>query len=114
MGVSEHRQFDERDKELERLHQLVRDLELEVRDRRRRRNCDDREEGSTSGGGHYRVGSHQSELHQHWEHSRSQEYADRFPQKGDGPGMLLWMLCAEPYAELVGRHFQIILNGPQC
>ena len=55
----------------------MRDLEFEARDRRRRRDCDDREEESTSRGGHYRVGSHQSGLHQHWEHSRSQEYADR-------------------------------------
>ena len=45
---------------------------------------------------------------------RSTLIETRFPRNGDGPGMLLWMLCAEPYTKLLVRHFQIILNGPQC
>ena len=52
-GALGHRQFDERNEELERLCKLVRDLELEARGRRQRRDRDDREEGFASGGGHY-------------------------------------------------------------
>ena len=37
-GVSVHRQYDDRDRELERLRRLVMDLELEVRGRRQERN----------------------------------------------------------------------------
>ena len=36
--ASRHERFDKRDKKLECLRRLVRDLELEVRDKRRRRN----------------------------------------------------------------------------
>ena len=36
-GVSGHRQYDDRDRELERLHRLVMDLELEARGRRQER-----------------------------------------------------------------------------
>ena len=67
--------FDKRDEELERLHRLVRDLELEARGRRRMKDHEEREEGSTSVGGHYGARSHQSGSHRHWEHSR--EYADQ-------------------------------------
>ena len=59
-GALGHGQFDKRDEELELLHRLVRDLELEVRGRRRRKDPDDQEEGSTSGGGCYGVGFNQS------------------------------------------------------
>ena len=38
LDASRHERFDKRDKKLECLCRLVRDLELEVRDRRRRRN----------------------------------------------------------------------------
>ena len=37
-GVSVHRQYDDRDRELERLRRLVMDLELEARGRRQERN----------------------------------------------------------------------------
>ena len=76
LGASEHERFDERDKELKRLCRLVRDLELEAKGRRRGRDRNDREEGSISGGGRYRAGSHQSGSHRHQERSRLREYAD--------------------------------------
>ena len=75
-GASEHERFDERDEELECLCRLVRDLELEARGRRRGRDRDDQEEGSISGGGRYRAGSHQSGSYQHQERLRSREYAN--------------------------------------
>ena len=40
-GASRHRQFDKRDEELERLHKLVRHLELEVRGEHQRRDRDE-------------------------------------------------------------------------
>jgi len=40
-GASGHRQFDERDKELERLRKLVRDLELEARGGHQRKDQDE-------------------------------------------------------------------------
>ena len=57
-GTSGHEHFDRRDEELEPLHRLVRDLELEVRGKRRRRDCEECEEESASVGGRYREGSH--------------------------------------------------------
>ena len=42
-GTMEHDQHDERDQEIERLHSLVRDFELEGRNRRQRRNQYNRE-----------------------------------------------------------------------
>ena len=57
-GAFECRRFDERYEELERLHRLVRDLELEARGRCRRRNREEREEGSVSVGGRYETESH--------------------------------------------------------
>ena len=47
-GASGHRQFEERDQEVERLCRLVRDLELEARGRRQRRDWDnwERRDGS--------------------------------------------------------------------
>ena len=76
-GVLGHGKFDERDEELEHLHRLVRDLELETKGVRWRRDQDDQEEGFTSGGGHYKVGSHQFGPDRHRERSRSREYADQ-------------------------------------
>ena len=40
-GASGHRQFNKKDEELERLHRLVRDLELEVRGEHQRRDRDE-------------------------------------------------------------------------
>ena len=76
-GVLGHGKFDERDEELENLHRLVRDLKLEAKGVRWRRDRDDQEEGSTSGGGHYRVRLHQFGPDRHRERSRSWEYADQ-------------------------------------
>ena len=81
-GALGHNRFDRRDEELERrdtelerLHRLVRDLELEVRGRRQRRDHEERGEGSTSVGGRYEAGSHQSGSHRH--RDCLQEYVDR-------------------------------------
>ena len=75
LGVSGHECFDMRDEELERLCRLVRDLELEVRGRRRRRDHEEPEKGLASVGRRYGEGSHRSGSHRHWD--RSREYADR-------------------------------------
>ena len=53
LGASGHESFDRRDKELERLRRLVRDLEFEARGRRWRRDHKERAEGSASVGGGY-------------------------------------------------------------
>ena len=74
-GASGHDCFDRKDEELERLHRLVRDLELEAGGRRQRRDHEEREEGLASVEGRYGAGSHQSSSHQHW--NRSREYANR-------------------------------------
>ena len=76
-GASGHRQFDKRNEELEHLHRLVRDLELEERGRRRRRDHDNHEEGSINVGGHYGARSYQFDSHQHRDRSHSHKYADR-------------------------------------
>ena len=74
-GTSRRDRFDRRDEELECLHRLVRDLELEERGRCQRRDRKEREEGSASMGGRYGTGSHQSSSYQH--RDRSREYANR-------------------------------------
>ena len=51
LGDSRHERYDKRDEELERLCRLVRDLELEARGRRWRRNHEEHAEGSASMGG---------------------------------------------------------------
>ena len=73
-NASEHNRSDRRDeerkrrdKELEQLPRLVRDLELEVRGRHRRRDRREREEVSTSVEGCYGTGSHQSRSYRHWD-----------------------------------------------
>ena len=71
--VSGHRQLDERDEELEQLHRLVRDLELEARDRHRRGDRDNLAAGSMSRGDRFGWGSKQSGSHRHRDRSRSQE-----------------------------------------
>ena len=57
--------FDRRDEELECLHRLVRDLELEARGRRRRRNREEHAEGSASVGSSHREAFYQSGSHRH-------------------------------------------------
>ena len=59
-GAAGYGQFDKRDEEFELLRKLVRDLELEARGRRQRRDRDDQKRGSTSRGDHYGAGSNQS------------------------------------------------------
>lgn len=80
-GALGRNRFDKRDEELERwdeelerLRGLVRDLKFEARGRPRRKDHEERGEGSVSVGGHYGAGSHQSESHQHWD--RTWEYAN--------------------------------------
>ena len=58
-------ELKQRDEELERLHRLVKDLELEARGRRWRWDHEERGEGLASVGGHRGVGSHQSGSHCH-------------------------------------------------
>ena len=50
--------LEQRGEELECLHRLVRDLELEARGRHRRRDHEERGEGSASVGGHHEARSH--------------------------------------------------------
>ena len=73
LGASGYGQFDEREEELERLHKLVRDLELEARGRRPRGNRDNQEGGSVSRGDRYRTRSNQSGSCRHRDHSHSRE-----------------------------------------
>ena len=72
-SASGHRQFDKRDEELEQLHKLVRDFELEARGGHRRRGRDNQEGRSDSRENHYGTGSNQSGSRQHRDHSHSQE-----------------------------------------
>ena len=74
-GASEHKRYDWRDQELECLHRMVRDFELEVRGRRQRRNREEHAEGSASVRGSLREASRQSGSHRSRDWSR--EYADR-------------------------------------
>ena len=66
---------DQRDKELELLCRLVRDLELQARGRHWRKGHGEQRERSASVRDHHGPGSHQSGSYRHWD--RSQEYADR-------------------------------------
>ena len=59
-GVSGHRQYDDKDRELERLHRLVMDLELEARGRRQERDCRHRQRRNDSTGIRGEEGSSQS------------------------------------------------------
>ena len=68
-------ELEKKDEELERLLRLVRYLELEVKGRHRRKDHEERGEGSTSVGGRYEAGSHQSGSHRH--RDCLQEYVDR-------------------------------------
>ena len=56
-GATGYRQREERDEELERLHRLVKGLELEVTGRRRRRDRDDQEREVDNEGNRYGAGS---------------------------------------------------------
>ena len=53
----------------------MRDLELQARDRHRRRDHEEQRERSASVGDHHGPGSHQSGSYRHQDHSR--EYVDR-------------------------------------
>jgi len=64
-GTSGRGRCDERDEEIESLRRFVRDLELEARGRCRRKAHGKRADSSTSVGGRYGEGSHQSGSHQH-------------------------------------------------
>ena len=68
------KELKHRDEELEHLRRLVRDLELQARGRRQRRDHKEQGERSPSVGGYRGVGSHQSESHQH--RDRLREYVD--------------------------------------
>ena len=48
LDASRHERFDRRDEELKRLHRLERDLELEARGSRQRRNREEHTKGSAS------------------------------------------------------------------
>ena len=91
-GAFGHKRPDRRDKELECLRRLVRELESEARGRRQRRDQGELVEGSVGVGSGHGEASCQSSSHRHWE--RSQEYVDRdlISRKGDGIEMLPWML----------------------
>ena len=73
-GNSRRERFDRWDEELECLCKLVRDLELEARDRRQRRDRDECKEELVSVRGRYGEGSYRSGPHRH--RDRSREYAD--------------------------------------
>ena len=74
-GTSGYEHFEKRDEELERLHKLVRDLELEARCRRQKRDREERVERSASLGGSHGQVPYQSCSHRHQD--RSLEYVDR-------------------------------------
>ena len=63
------RTFDGRDEELKRLCRLVRELELEARGRRQRRNHEEHVGGLASAGSSHGEASHKSGFHRHREQS---------------------------------------------
>ena len=73
LGASRHGQRDKRDQELEWLRKLVRDLELEARGWRQRRDRDNREMRDGSVGNQDEEGSSQSGSHQRQDCSLSRE-----------------------------------------
>ena len=75
LDASRHERFDRRDEELERLRRLVKDLELEARGRRQKRNREEHTEGLGSVGSSNTEAPYQSGSHRHQDQSR--EYADR-------------------------------------
>ena len=91
-GAFGHERFDRRDEELEHLRRLVRDLELEVRGRRWRRDLEKHVEGSTSVG--VAMESHpinpvpfDTEIG-----FGSIQTETQFSQRGDNPKVLPWVL----------------------
>ena len=84
-GAFGHECPDRRDEELKRLRRLVRELELEARGRRRKRNHKEHAEGSRSVGSGHREAFYQFGSHRHREWSR--EYVDRdsISPKGQQP-----------------------------
>ena len=63
-GVSTYRQYDDRDRELERLHRLVMDLELEARGRLQERDRHHRQRRNDSTGDRREESSSQSDTQQ--------------------------------------------------
>ena len=72
-GVSGHGQYDDRDRELERLRRLVMDLELEARGRHQERDRHHRQRGNDSTGNRGEEGSSQSGTQRFQNRSPSQE-----------------------------------------
>ena len=72
-GFSGHRQYDDRDRELERLHRLVMDLELEARGRRQERDRHHRQRRNDSTGDRGKESSSQSGTRRFQNRSPSQE-----------------------------------------
>ena len=68
-------ELEQRDEELKHLRRLVKDLKLQKKGSRQRRDHGERRERSDSAGNHHGIGSHQSVSHRHWD--RLQEYADQ-------------------------------------
>ena len=86
------KELEQRDEELECLRRLVRDLELEARGRRWRRDCEEQGEGSTSVGVHCGGGSHQFGSHRHQDHLWEYANRDSISRRSDDPGILPWTL----------------------
>ena len=70
-GTSGHRQFDEKDQELEQLCRLVKDLELEARGWRQGRDRDNQERKDGSMGNRGEDESNQSDSRRRRDHSHS-------------------------------------------
>ena len=81
-GASGHERPNKRDKELERLWRLVRELESEARGRSQRRDQGELVEGSVGVGSGHGEASCQSSSHRHLERSREYAYKDLISPKG--------------------------------
>ena len=68
-GALGHDQYNERDQEIERLRSLVRDFELEGRNRHQRQNQDNRERRDDNVGGRNDEEPNQTSSHQRRDHS---------------------------------------------
>ena len=67
--IKQSDQYDERDQEIEQLRKLVRDFELEGRNRRQRQNQDNRERRDDNVGGRNDEEPKQTSSHQRRDHS---------------------------------------------
>ena len=115
-GVSAHRQYDDRDRELERLRRLIMDLELEARGRRQERNHNPRqrrnhvEEGfSRSGTQRFQNRSRSQESRRHSRETRHQQERSQshgYDDRGSGiTGGTATPQCCH------GRHEPSLTNG---